>query len=251
MLNYYTKNIRQHTNQASQSSMHYMKQIILLLLTCLALHTHAAPSKNPVSHDDPWEEMNRAIFSFNDTIDTYALKPIAKSYNFVTPKPIQQLVTNFFSNLGEIRNTLNAALQLKVSDSLASISRFAINSTLGMFGLIDVASPMGIELKYSTFGLSLAQWGAPSGPYIVLPFLGSNTVTGSLGLIPDSYVDPVNYIKPQSDEWIALGIKTVNIRSQLLTSEGLIMGDRYSFIRDAYLQRLEHQILGQPPEDEF
>ena len=231
--------------------MKYTRQTIFLLLSCLALNAQAAPSERPISYDDPWERMNRTVFSFNDTLDTYALKPVAKGYNAVTPKPVQGLITNFFNNLGEIRNTVNAILQLKGSAALTSFSRLAINSTIGMLGLIDVASPIGLEQKYEDFGLTLAQWGVPSGPYVVLPFFGPRTVRGGVGSIPDMYTSPLYAVKPESDQWTAYGVKAVNSRSALLDAEDLIMGDRYSFIRDAYLQRREYLITGELPEDDF
>ncbi|WP_257279979.1 VacJ family lipoprotein [Endozoicomonas sp. ONNA1] len=204
-----------------------------------------------VSYDDPWEKANRAIFSFNDTLDTYALKPVAKGYDTVTPKPVQQLVTNFFSNLGEIRNAANALLQFKGSEALSSVGRFGINSTVGMLGLVDVATPLGIEQKYEDFGLTLAHWGTPSGPYVVLPFFGSRTLRSGIGLLPDSMMNLQGQIQPERDRWTARGVDLVNTRSSLLSSEELIVGDRYTFIRDAYLQRREYLITGQLPEDDF
>lgn len=224
------------------------KAVTTLTLICLAT---VASASSVVSYDDPWENTNRAIFSFNDKLDTYALKPVAKGYNAVTPKPIQQLVTNFFENLGEIRNTANALLQFKGKEALASISRFGINSTIGMLGLVDVATPLGIERKYEDFGLTMAHWGSPSGPYVVLPLFGPRTVRSGLGSLPDMYLNPQQYIEPERDQWIARGTSIVNTRSSLLGSEELIVGDRYSFIRDAYLQRREYMITGQLPEDDF
>ena len=204
-----------------------------------------------VSYDDPWETTNRAIFSFNDTLDTYALKPVAKGYDTVTPKPVQQLVGNFFSNLGEIRNATNALFQLKGTEALASLGRFGINSTIGMLGLVDVATPLGIEQKYEDFGLTLAHWGSPSGPYVVLPLLGSRTLRSGIGTLPDSMLNLQGQIQPDRDQWIARGVDIVGTRASLLSSEDLIVGDRYTFIRDAYLQRREYMITGQLPEDDF
>ncbi|WP_263078469.1 VacJ family lipoprotein [Endozoicomonas sp. Mp262] len=229
----------------------YARHAAFLLLTCFICSASAAPTGKPVSYDDPWEPVNRTIFTFNDTLDRYALKPVARGYNTVTPKPVQGLVTNFFNNLGEVRNTVNSLLQLKGSKAMISFGRFAVNSTIGMLGLIDVASPLGIEQKYEDFGLTLAQWGIPSGPYVVIPFLGSRTLRSSTGILPDAYVNPLNFVKHDSDRWSALGVNIINTRSSLLDAEDLIMGDRYSFIRDAYLQRREYLITGEIPEDDF
>ena len=228
----------------------YLSHFSLLLLSCFSLMAQAAPEK-PISYDDPWERMNRAIFSFNDTLDTYALKPVAKGYDTVTPKPVQTGVSNFFNNIGEIRNTLNAAFQLKGVAALTSLTRLAVNSTVGVLGVFDVASSMGIETKYQDFGITLAEWGVPSGPYVMLPFFGPRTLRGSVGGVPDAYFSPLYSANPESMRWTAIGVKAVNTRADLLKSEDLIMGDRYSFIRDAYLQNREFIITGKPPEDDF
>lgn len=212
---------------------------------------HAASPSEPVSYGDPWEPMNRVVFKFNDTLDRYALKPVTQGYNAITPKPVRTLISNFFSNLGEIRNTLNALLQFKGRTALSSLGRLAINSTIGMLGLVDVASPLGIEQKYQDFGLTLARWGLPSGPYVVLPLLGPKTLRGSAGLLPDMYSSPINAVQPDSSRWGVQGMDLVNTRSSLLDAESLIMGDRYTFIRNAYLQRRAYLITGKTPEDDF
>ncbi|OED47512.1 hypothetical protein ACH42_02900 [Endozoicomonas sp. (ex Bugula neritina AB1)] len=222
--------------------------IMAVTLMILSLQLSAA---DPVSYDDPWEDVNRAVFDFNDALDTFTLKPIAKGYNYITPKPVQSMVGNFFSNLGEVRNAANAGLQLKPKEAFTSLSRLAINSTIGMLGLIDVASPMGIEQKYNDFGLTFAHWGAPSGPYVVLPLLGSSTLRDGLGRLPDTYSNPITYHEPERDRWIAWGLGLVNTRAKLLGAEELIVGDRYTFIRDTYLQRREFLITGEQPEDDF
>ena len=226
-----------------------MKKLFLaILLSCGLVNVSYA---EVVSYDDPWEGLNRSVFKFNDTLDTYALKPLAKGYDKVTPKPVQGLVTNFFSNLGEIRNAVNSLLQFKLGDTATSLGRFGLNSTVGMLGLVDVATPVGLEAKYQDFGLTLANWGAPSGPYVVLPVFGPKTLRSGLGLYPDSFVDPQNYIAPDQDKLTSKGIDLVNTRTILLGSEELVVGDRYSFIRDAYLQRREYLITGELPGDGF
>ena len=222
----------------------------LAVLTLSTFLSNAYAAKG-VSFDDPWEDFNRAIFTFNDWLDTYALKPVAKGYDYITPKPIQQFVTNFFSNLGEIRNAANAVLQLKPVDTFASIGRFGLNSTVGMLGMLDVATPLGIEQRYHDFGLTLANWNVPSGPYVVLPFLGPRTVRSGIGLVPDSMLSPKQQVEPERDRLIAHGIDIINIRANLLSSDDLIVGDRYTFIRDAYLQRRNYIITGELPEDDF
>ncbi|KEI71302.1 MlaA family lipoprotein [Endozoicomonas elysicola] len=218
---------------------------VLMLLPVLAL------GAAPISYDDPLESWNRKVFRFNDTLDTYALKPVAKTYNYLTPKPAQTLVSNFFSNLGEFRNIASAGIQFKGQDALVSSGRLIINSTVGILGLIDVATPMGLDKRYSDFGLAFAHWGVPSGPYLVMPMLGPNTIRSGVGLVPDALTNPVTYHEAERDRWIAGSINIINSRAQLLDAEELILGDRYTFIRDTYLQRREYLITGQQPEDDF
>ncbi|MCW7553609.1 VacJ family lipoprotein [Endozoicomonas gorgoniicola] len=225
-----------------------LQLLTAVLLTGFISSSHAAKG---VSFDDPWENVNRSVFGFNEWIDTYALKPVAKGYDTITPKPVQQLVSNFFSNLGEIRNAANSLLQLKAGDTLAAIGRFGINSTIGMLGILDVAGPLGIEKRYQDFGLTLARWDVPSGPFVVVPLLGPRTVRSGVGIIPDSMVSPKQMVEPQGDRLFVNGLDLVNTRAALLSSEELIVGDRYSFIRDAYLQRRNYIITGELPDDDF
>ncbi|WP_422474533.1 MlaA family lipoprotein [Endozoicomonas sp. ALB032] len=228
-----------------------LKNMVKLIPTLLLAGYISTAGAAVVSYDDPWERANRAIFSFNHTLDDYTLRPVARGYDAVTPKPIQQLVTNFFSNLGEIRNAANALLQFKGGEALASVSRFGINSTIGMLGLVDVATPLGIEQQYEDFGLTLAHWGSPSGPYIVLPFLGPRTLRSGIGLLPDSMLNLQGQFEPERNQWVVRGVDIVSTRSSLLSAEDLIVGDSYTFVRDAYLQRREYLITGQLPEDDF
>ncbi|MDD7805779.1 MAG: VacJ family lipoprotein [Endozoicomonas sp. (ex Botrylloides leachii)] len=222
----------------------------LVLFASLALMANAALGKN-LSTDDPWESTNRAIFKFNDSLDRHVLRPVAKGYDAVLPSPIKTGISNFFNNIGDIRNTLNATFQLKGVNALTSLTRFAINTTVGLFGLFDVASAMGVQSKYEDFGMTLAAWGVPSGPYVMMPFLGPSTVRGGFGRFPDAYLSPYYVINENTVRWTALGLRVVNTRANLLRADDLIIGDRYSFIRDAYLQNRQYLITGKPPEDDF
>ncbi len=225
-----------------------IQPLVVLTLTLLPLFAFAS---EPVSYDDPLVGWNRKVFRFNDTVDTYVLKPVAKTYNIVTPKPVQTMVGNFFNNLGEFRNIASAGVQFKGHDVLVSSGRLVINSTFGMLGLIDVATPLGLDRRYSDFGLAFARWGVPSGPYIVLPVLGPATVRSGIGRFPDALMNPVDYYDHVRQRLLARGFDLVNFRSQLLDADELILGDRYTFIRDSYLQRREFLITGQQPEDSF
>ena len=230
-----------------------LSPLSFLRLFCAALlfTSSVTMAADAVSYNDPLEGWNRKVFAFNDTLDTYALKPIAKSYHFITPKPVQSMVGNFFSNLGEFRNIAGNGLQLKGTDTLVSTGRLLINSTIGILGLIDVASHVGLQKHYSDFGLVFAHWGVPSGPYLMLPLFGPSTTRSGFGLVPDRMTNPVTYHDPKHERYVLTGINTVNRRAQLLDAEDLIVGDRYTFIRDTYLQRREFLITGELPEDDF
>ncbi len=202
--------------------------------------------------DDPWEGFNRKVYAFNDTLDRYALKPIAQGYDYVTPSPVQTGVGNFFSNLGELGTAFNSVLQWKWSNASIATGRFVINSTLGMAGLVDVATDMGITGREEDFGQTLAVWGVGEGPYLMLPLLGPSTVRDTAGLPVDYYTDPTSYVE---DDEVAYGLtflELVDKRAALLDQEQLIQGDRYSFIRDAWLQQRRFEVNdGEMGDDPF
>jgi phospholipid-binding lipoprotein MlaA len=206
---------------------------------------------------DPWESMNRKIFVFNEWLDEYLAKPVAKGYREVMPSFADKGVTNFFSNLGELENTVNNALQLKVEGAGVSVARFAINSTLGWFGLVDIATHAGLSEVDEDFGQTLGYWGTPNGPYLVLPLLGPSTIRDTVGKVGDSFTDPMAY-EPMSevlhpDQRLALtGLKAVDKRADLLGAERVIFGeDKYAFMRDAYLQTREYKVHDGEVEDPF
>jgi len=218
-----------------------------LLTSSLALAAaHDTQEHNP----DPLEKINRATFAFNEKLDTWLLRPLAVCYNAATPKPVQGLIGNFFQNLGEVRNLTHALLQLKLRDAGVSGTRFVVNSTVGMFGLLDVGSALGLEHRYQDFGLTLGRWKAPPGPYLMLPVLGPHTVRSAIGIFPDMQLDLTSKA-PRADEWALRGTSIVNRRASLLQKDKLIFGDRYTFVRDAYLQRRHYLITGETAEDDF
>jgi len=186
---------------------------------------------------DPWEGFNRAMFSFNDGLDTYALKPVSQGYKAVMPDMAEKGVSNFFENLADVGTMINNLLQGKFENAGKDLARISFNSTFGLAGLIDVASPMGIEKHEEDFGQTFATWGADSGPYLVLPFFGPATVRDGLGMIPDTLVDPVHHVDDNGARNALYVTRVIDQRAQLLESEKLISGDKYTFIRDAYLQK--------------
>lgn len=236
---------------------------ILWKATFLALvAVLAACASNPQKADrfdatqapekDPWEGFNRKVFVFNDTLDRFFLKPVAKSYRFVTPDFMETGISNFFGNVAEVPNTLNNVLQWKWNKVGHSSGRLLINTTLGIGGVFDVARHAGLPKQESeSFGQTLSYWGVSSGPYVVLPFLGSATMTDTVAMPVDWFMDPFSYA---DNTKVRYGVKAVNVvdtRASLLDAEKLISGDKYVFIREVYLQRREYLVHDGQVEDDF
>lgn len=193
---------------------------------------------------DPWEPMNRSVFKFNETVDNAVLKPAAKAYRFVTPKFVRVGVTNFFSNIHDVSIFINNIFQGKGQRAVAGFGRVVINTTFGLGGLIDVAGATGNLKQNEDFGQTLGWYGIGPGPYWTLPLLGPSTVRDAGGRVVDTFLTPTTYLINQFDVNIGLtAIEAVNLRSNLLETEKVLdeagAVDRYSFLRDAFLQRRE------------
>lgn len=225
--------------------------VVVLSLVMLSGCASSAVQED-ANPEDPWEGFNRSIFAFNDVVDRYALRPVAQGYDYVTPDPVQKSVGNAFSNLGEIRTTINSVLQGKPGNAAIATGRFLVNSTAGVLGLFDVATSTGLVGDKEDFGQTLAVWGVGEGPYLVLPLLGSSTVRDTAGLPADAYTSPLMYMK---DDKVAYGLTALDIistRASYLEQEKLISGDRYAFLRDTYLQRRRFEVSdGELGEDPF
>lgn len=216
---------------------------------CASTSTQTAAEAHP---DDPWEGFNRRVFVFNDVLDRYALKPVATGYRKVTPDPVQTGVGNFFSNLGEVRTVINSLLQGKPANAGLATSRFLINSTVGIGGLLDYATLMEINASDEDFGQTLAVWGWEDSRYLVLPLLGPSTLRDTTGLPADMAAYPVTYVEDDATKIGLTALNIVDIRAGLLDQEKLISGDRYRFIRDAFLQRRQFEISdGELGDDPF
>lgn len=200
---------------------------------------------------DPWEGFNRAMFQFNDYLDRYALKPAAQGYRFVMPDLAERGVSNFFDNLQDVRTLANNVMQFKFHDAASDTARITMNTFFGLGGVFDVATPFGLERHDEDFGQTLGYWGVPAGNYLVLPFFGPSTVRDGVGLVPDMYLDPVGDVDHVPTRNTLYGVRLVDTRAELLKAEGLISGDRYLFIRDAYLQRREYLVNDGRIDSEF
>jgi phospholipid-binding lipoprotein MlaA len=199
--------------------------------------TSTSGAQNPV---DPFEKFNRTMFTFNDKVDQYALKPVATVYKRAVPSFVQTSVYNFFGNLGDVWTAVNNLLQGRVADGVSDAMRFTINSTFGLAGLIDISSDAGLPKHNQDFGATLGVWGMQSGPYVVLPLLGPSTVRDSAALPADFAGNPWTYVTPDATRYFGTALRIVDLRAGLLDASNLIEDaalDRYEFIRDAYLQR--------------
>ena len=201
---------------------------------------------------DPFEDLNRDIFIFNEKLDEILLKPAAIAYRKVTPQFARSGVTNFFNNLEEIDTTINQVLQGEIKYAFNDAGRFVINTTIGLFGLIDVASKMGLERHEEDFGQTLGVWGFDSGPYIMIPFLGPSNPRDLLSRPISSFLSGTFAMEDDDVKITLVGIDALETRERLLDAETLIIGDKYIFVKDAYVQSREYEIKnGSTEEDEF
>ncbi len=206
---------------------------------------------------DPWEDWNRKVHSLNDNLDEYLMKPVAKGYRWVTPRFIDRSITNVFSNINDIGVTINDALQGKFKQSGMDFSRFLVNSTIGVGGLIDVASMIDLPKNREDFGQTMGVWGVPTGPYIVLPFFGPSSARGIGGLMGDAALNPISY----TGFWVPyvstglfvldrVDIRADNLGTERIANEAAAFG-RYEFFRDAYIAKRRSMVLdGNVPEED-
>jgi phospholipid-binding lipoprotein MlaA len=191
------------------------------------------------------------MFSVNETLDRYALRPVAQAYDAGVPVPVRSSVGNFFGNVGEVWVGANSALQGKGSEAGSSLARFLINSTVGILGLFDVAGEMGIYRGNEDFGQTLAVWGVGDGPFLFFPVLGPRTTRDSFGWVVDTLVDPVRQVEHDATRMGVTAVRVVDIRAGLLPADKVVEQaalDKYAYIRDAYLQRRQNLIHdGRPP----
>lgn len=225
---------------------------ILVALAAATLAGCASPhTRNPA---DPFEPFNRGVYTFNDTLDKAVVKPVAQGYNKAMPDTAKTMVSNFFANLDDIIVTANDLLQFKLIQALSDGTRVLVNSTIGIAGLVDVAS-MNLEKHNEDFGQTLGYWGIKTGPYLVLPLLGPTTFRDGIGDLGDSQISVLTNMRPVRTRNQLYLLKGVKRRTELLSGESVMEGaiiDRYSFIRDAYLQRRENLVYdGNPPHDPY
>ena len=223
----------------------------LLLVVALLLQA-CASVKNPDPRD-PLESFNRTVFGFNEAVDRAVLKPVATVYRDATPGWLQSGVGNFFNNLEDVWSVVNNALQLRAQDTGDSLGRVMVNTTLGLLGVVDVAGDLNIERHPANFGLTLGRWGVGAGPYIVLPLLGPSSLRDAVALPVDNYGSLRAKVEDEATRNTLLALDIVDTRASFLQAEQVVNGaalDKYSFLRDASIQRRRNQVYdGNPPEE--
>ena len=211
----------------------------------------ATTANNP---KDPYEGFNRAMFSVNEGIDV-VVKPIAEGYDAAAPLPVKAGVGNFFGNISDVWTALNNLAQGKGEQGLSDLGRVLVNTTIGIGGVFDVASDMGLEKHSEDFGQTLGKWGVGDGPYFYWPLIGPHTTRDTLGFGVDSYVDPVWNLKKVPVRNTAVGVHFIDTRASLLASDKVVEEaafDKYNYIRDAYLQHRRSEIYdGNPPREKI
>jgi phospholipid-binding lipoprotein MlaA len=227
------------------------KRFWMLLSGLVLLALQGCATVKSADARDPWEPMNRSIYQFNDAIDTVALKPAAQLYVQVLPGMVRTGVSNFMGNLGDVWSMANSAMQLKGQATVETFMRINVNTFMGLGGILDVASEMGIEKRREDFGQTLGYWGVQPGPYVVLPLFGPSTLRDALAFPVDMQGNVTNSLADQATRNGLLAVRLIDQRSGLLKAVDAIKAsslDPYSFVRDAYLQKRRNDIFdGNPP----
>lgn len=227
-----------------------IKQFLLILFCVLLLSACAASGPISDPENDPWENYNRSIHKFNSGFDKVLLKPVTSGYHKITPEPIRKGIGNFLNNLAYPNTIFNLLLQGEFRNALISTERFLFNSTVGIFGIFDVASNAEIPLHDEDFGQTLAVWGWDNSRYFVLPIFGPSTIRDGFGRLGNTYLDPVSYLASEENIWAPWILDKLHVRIRLMNQEEMIKSsyDPYIFIRDAWLQHREFKIYnGDPP----
>lgn len=222
--------------------------ILLLVTTGCATTSKLSGDFNP---DDPYEKSNRKVFEFNNKIDKLFLRPVTDFYDKATPEFAQTSITNFFANLDDIRISINNLLQGNVVESMSDITRFFINSIFGLGGFFDVASEMGLEKHSEDFGQTLGKWGAKSGPYLMLPFLGPSTTRDAFTFFGDTALAPALSLDDNAARVGLISLDLINTYSAFTGIADIESKDQYAFLRDAYLERRKYEINDGLSEEEL
>ena len=223
--------------------MSQMTKFLLIFFCCLL--------SNTIFSNDPLEEFNKITFSINKELDKNIAIPVAKGYQAITPNFVEVRISNAIFNIEDISIGLNNFLQGKVLEGVSDLTRFFINSTLGLGGLFNLATSLGLQKHDEDFGQTLAVWGVPDGPYIVLPVMGPSTLRDAGALIVDGFMSPSIIMDHERTIYSLQFLDLIDTRSRYLGLESLTIGDEYLFFKDAYYQTRQYEINDGVVEDEF
>ena len=215
------------------------------LLSILFLSSYA------LTETDPLKDLNQKTHNLNQTLDLQVASPVARFYKRITPDFIEIGITNFTQNVEDLSIGFNNILQGKIKSGFSDLGRFTLNSTIGIGGFLDIATDMGLEKHDEDFGQTLAVWGVPNGPYLVLPGLGPSTIRDTLAMIPDAFLTPLWLIDHDRTSYSLTAIDLIDTRARYLGLESVVIGDEYLFYRDAYLQSRQFEIKDGQIEDDF
>jgi len=233
------------------SSSTALRRAILAAACALALASMAGCASGPNANPrDPFEPFNRKMLEFNEAVDSVALKPAATAYRNTVPPLARTGVNNFFSNMRDLWSGVNSLLQLKFHNAAENLLRFEVNTVFGFAGILDIASEMNIERHTEDLGQTLGRWGVPAGPYLMLPFFGPSTVRDAIALPADRRADPLASVEGWDARWSLYVLRAVDTRANLLRVTAVVGEaalDKYSFTRDAYLQRRRAEIFEARP----
>ena len=218
----------------------FVKLILLLLL-----------SPFTYAEVDPFQNINEKTHNLNQTLDLQVASPVARFYKRITPDFLEKGITNFTHNIEDLSIGINNILQGKFNEGLSDFSRFTLNTSIGLLGFIDIASDLGLTKHDEDFGQTLAVWGVPDGPYLVLPGLGPSTTRDTLAMIPDAFLTPLWLIDHDRTSYSLTAIDLIDTRARYLGLESVVIGDEYLFYRDAYLQSRNFEIKDGEVEDDF
>jgi len=200
---------------------------------------------------DPFQNINEKTHNLNQTLDLQVASPVARFYKRITPDFLEKGITNFTHNIEDLSIGINNILQGKFNEGLSDFSRFTLNTSIGLLGFIDIASDLGLTKHDEDFGQTLAVWGVPDGPYLVLPGLGPSTTRDTLAMIPDAFLTPLWLIDHDRTSYSLTAIDLIDTRARYLGLESVVIGDEYLFYRDAYLQSRNFEIKDGEVEDDF
>ncbi len=200
---------------------------------------------------DPLIRVNRDLYAFNQGFDQVIVKPVSRGYDKVIPEFAKRGLSNLFNNIDDVNVIANDLLQLKMASALEDSCRLIINSTLGIAGVVDVASNFGLYKNHEDFGQTLGVWGFGTGPYLVIPFLGNSTLRDAIGFLPDYLLNPIFWVDEEAYRNTLYALDTIDTRLYYMAAESMISGDEYTFVRNAHLQRREYLVADGEVIDEW